>query len=187
MYRYSLLLLLLSHVLPAQSLTELQQKALSQYMELANRSAEEVTSIGKSIQSIYADVNLYKKDKHRRMRFYTCPSEFNETIYQQSVKDGTSLVPSNSNGLNASAKSVSDIWKQLDEKCKALEIYFRLEDYQKDDFKGFDLLVTEILNLIKEYRTAQDRLSDQVEKTFYKVQPHSNANANHVAAKLMLE
>src|SRR5688572_5106849 len=187
MYRLLLLFLFLSHVLPAQSLTELQQKALLQYMEVANRSAEEVTSIGKSIQSVYADVNLYKKDKHSRMRSYTCPSEFNEAVYQEAVKEGASLGASNSGGLNASAKSVNEKWKQLDEKCKALEIYFRLEDYQKDDFKAFDVLVSEIVSLIKEYRIAEDRLADQVEKAFYKLQPHNASNANHVAAKLMLE
>lgn len=187
MYRFFFLFMLLSHVLPAQSLTELQQKALHQYMEVANRSAEAVTSIGRSIQSIYADVNLYKKDKHRRMRSYTCPSEFNEDIYNQAVKEGASLGASNSSGLNTSAKSVNDKWRQLDEKCKALEIYFRLEDYQKDDFKGYDVLISEIINLIKEYRVAQDRLADQAEKIFYKLQPHNNTNANHVATKLMLE
>src|SRR5690349_13787416 len=122
MYRYFFLFLLLSHLLPAQSLTELQQKALLQYMEVANRSAEEVTAIGKSIQSIYADVNLYKKDKHRRMRFYTCPSEFNEDVYQQAIKAGSALGTANTSGLNSSAKVVNDNWKKLDEKCKALEI-----------------------------------------------------------------
>jgi Ca-activated chloride channel family protein len=187
MYRYFFFFLVLSHVLPAQSLTELQQKALLQYMEVANQSAEEVTAIGRSIQSIYNDVNLYKKDKHRRMRFYTCPAEFKEDIYQQAVKGGTALGPSNSSGLNAQSKSVNDLWKQLDEKCKALEIHFRLEDYQRDDFKGFDELIAEILKLIAEYRKSQDLLSDQVEKVFYKLQPHNGANPNHVATKLMRE
>lgn len=187
MYRYFSFFVLLSHVLPAQSLTELQQKALLQYMEVANRSAEEVTSIGQSIQSIYADVNLYKKDKHRRMRFYTCPSEFNEDVYQQALKAGSALGATNTSGLNASAKAVNDDWRKLDEKCKALEIYFRLEDYQRDGFKGFDGLISEILTLIADYRKSQDQLADLAEKVFYKLQPHNNTSANHIAAKLMRE
>jgi len=187
MYRLLFLFLFISNLLAAQSLTEPQQKALLQYMELANRSAEEVTSIGKSLQSIYADVDLFKKDKHRRMRFYTCPSEFNESLYQLATKEGASLGATNSDGLNAPAKSLNDIWKKLDEKCKSLEIYFRLEDYQRDDFKGFDVLIDEILNLISKYRSSQDELTEQVEKSFYKLQPYNEANANHLAAKLMRE
>ncbi len=187
MYRLFFLFLLLSHLLQAQSLTEAQQKTLLQYMELANRSAEEVTAVGRSMQSIYADVRLFKGDKHRRMRFYTCPSEFDESIYLLAIKDGSSLGATNAGSLNSNAKPLNDHWKKLDEKCKALEIYFRLEDYQRDDFKGFDALVTEILSLIIDYRKAQDLLADQVEKTFYKLQPHNGANANHVAARLMRE
>ncbi|HEU5290770.1 MAG TPA: VWA domain-containing protein [Cyclobacteriaceae bacterium] len=187
MYRYFFLFLLLSPVVQAQSLTEPQQKALLQYMEVANRSAEEVIAIGKSVQSIYADVNSYKKDKHRRMRSYTCPSEFIDDIYLQAVKNGAALGASNVSGLTSSAKAVNDNWKRLDEKCKALEIYFRLEDYQRDDFKGFDALITEVVSLIAVYRKSQDLLADQTEKVFYKLQPHNNANANHVAAKLMRE
>ena len=187
MYRYFFLFLLLSYAAAAQQLTEVQQKSLLQYMEVANRSAEEVTAIGRSLQSIYADVNLFKKDKHRRMRTYTCPSEFNDDIYQQAVKAGASLGASNSSGLNSGAKAVNEVWKQLDEKCKAIEIYFRLEDYQRDEFKAFDGLVEDVIRLIAEYRKSQDILVDQAEKVFYKLQPHNNANANHVAAKLMRE
>ncbi|HEY3429494.1 MAG TPA: hypothetical protein VGK39_02380, partial [Cyclobacteriaceae bacterium] len=187
MYRYFFLFFLLSPLVQAQSLTESQQKALLQYMEVANRSAVEVTAIGKSVQSIYADVNLYKKDKHRRMRFYTCPSEFNEDVYQQAIKGGIALGASNMGGLNSSAKTVNDNWKKLDEKCKALEIYFRLEDYQRDEFKGFDALITDVVTLIADYRKSQDLLADHAEKVFYKIQPHSNTSANHVATKLMRE
>ncbi len=187
MYRLFFLLLFVSNLLVSQSLTEPQQKALLQYMELANRSAEEVTAIGHSMQSIYADVRLFKADKHRRMRFYTCPSEFDESLYLLAIKEGGSLGATNAGSLNLNAKLLNDHWKKLDEKCKALEIYFRLEDYQRDDFKGFDALVTEILSLIIDYRKAQDLFTDHVEKTFYKLQAHNATNANHVASKLMRE
>ena len=182
MYRLFFFFLLLSCVATAQSLTETQQKALNQYMELANRSAESVTSIGTSLRSIYEDVQLYKNDKHRRMRYYTCPSQFDESVSVNSSALGTE-----SASLNSKAKSVADTWKKLDEKCKALEIYFRLEDYQRDSFKGFDALVSEIIDLIHSYKKSQDELAEQVEKVFYKLQPHQDGSANHVAAKLMHE
>jgi Ca-activated chloride channel family protein len=187
MYRFLILFLLLSNVLTAQSLTEVQQKALNGYMEVTNRSAEEVTSIGKSLQSIYADVQVYRKDKRRPVRGYTCPSEFDESTYTLAVKASSVLGSENAGSLNAKAKSLNDLWSTLDQKCKALEIYFRLEDYKRDDFKGFDLLVDEVINLIQEYRNAQDQLAEQVEKVFYKLQPNSDAIANHKAVRLMHE
>lgn len=182
MYRLLILFLLLSAIVKAQTLTEAQQKALNQYMELANRSAVEVTAIGNSIKATFEDVQVYRNDKRRRLRAYTCPSEWNETMPVTSQALG-----SESATLNTKAKALFEKGKMLDEKCKAVEIYFRLEDFQRDDFRGFDALVADILKLIGEYRTAQDQLAEQVEKVFYRLQPSSKANPNHVAAKLMLE
>jgi Ca-activated chloride channel homolog len=186
MYRLLIFLIFLTHWAEAQSLTEPQQKALLQYMELANRSAEDVTSIGTSVKSIFQDVELYKHDPHKRMRYYTCPVAMDAELYESVIKTGSALATENT-ALAAKAKALNDCWTKLDQKCKALEIYFRLEDYQRDNFKGFDDLVNQILKLILDYRAAQDQLADQAEKTFYKLQPHNNTNANHVAVKLMRE
>ena len=182
MYKLLVFLILLSNILQAQSLTDTRQKALLQYMDLANRSAEDITSVGRSIQTMYNDVRIYKSNKNRRLRPYTCPSQTNESFEAAAQTLGTEGA-----ALNTKAKVVMENWKKVDEKCKALEIYFRLEDYQRDDFKGFDGLIDDILNLISKYRTSQNELAEQVEKSFYKLQPHNEANVNHVAAKLMLE
>lgn len=182
MFRLLFILLLLSTVTWAQSLTEPQQKALLGYMELANRSAEEVTSVGNSLKTVYQDVQVYRMNKNRNLRPYTCPSEVSE-----SAAINSQVLGAEGPGLQAKAKVLDDSWKKLDEKCKALEIYFRLEDYKRDDFRGFDALVDALMNLITEYRTSQDQLAEQVEKVFYKLQPHQETNANHVAAKLMRE
>lgn len=187
MYRFLILFLLLSNMLAAQSLTDVQQKALNGYMEVANRSAQEVTSIGKSLQSIYADVQVYRKDKRRPLRGYTCPSEFDESLYTLAVTGSSVLGIENAGSLNAKAKSLNDLWNTLDQQGKALEIYFRLEDYKRDDFKDFEKLVDEVLNLIREYRKAQDQLTEQLEKAFYKLQPNHDANDNHKAVRLMRE
>src|SRR5688572_6546305 len=109
MYRLIFLFLFLSNAVVAQSLTEAQQKALLQYMDLANRSAEGVTSIGSSLKSIYEDVQLYKSDKHRRMRFYTCPSQFDET----SVQITSTVLGAESANLNTKAKTLTETWKKL--------------------------------------------------------------------------
>lgn len=181
MYRLLIFLIFLSNIVWAQSLTDAQQKTLLQYMELANGSAEDVTSVGRSVQSMYDDVQVYRANKNRnRLRSYTCPSQADESFQAASLG-------SESAALNAKAKAVLESWRKVDEKCKALEIYFRLEDYQRDDFKGFDVLVDEILNLISKYRSSQHELAEQVEKSFYKLQPHNEGNVNHVAARLMLE
>ncbi|MFZ2906826.1 MAG: VWA domain-containing protein [Cyclobacteriaceae bacterium] len=182
MYRLLIFFLLLSAITKAQTLTETQQKALNQYMELANRSAEEVTAIGNSLRSIYEETQRYRKDKRGRMRAYVCPAEVDETIPAASQVLGNEGA-----ALQAKSKALVEKWKALDEKCKAVEIYFRLEDFQRDDFKGFDALVADILKLIKEYRTVQDQLTEQAEKAFYKLQPHNEVNAYHVAAKRMRE
>ncbi|HEY3430529.1 MAG TPA: VWA domain-containing protein [Cyclobacteriaceae bacterium] len=182
MYRLLLFLMFVSATLQAQSLTDSQQKALLQYMDVANQSAEDVISIGRSVQTIYDDVQIYKSNKNRRLRPYTCPSQADE-----SFQAAAQTLGAESTALNAKSKAVIENWKKVDEKCKALEIYFRLEDYQRDDFKGFDAILEEILSLISKYRSSQNELAEQVEKSFYKLQPHNEANANHVAAKLMRE
>src|SRR5689334_4262413 len=101
MYRFFFLFLLLSNQLFAQSLTELQQKALFNYMELTNRSAEEVTSVGSSIMSLYADVRLYNADKHRRMRGYTCPCNMDESLITLAIKNSSPLGAENAATLNS--------------------------------------------------------------------------------------
>lgn len=184
MYRLFFLLIFASHLLSAQSLTEPQQKALLQYMELVNRSAEEAIAVGGSLRAIYADIYLVKNDKHRRVPNYECASSFDGSLLQSAVKTGSALGADNA-GISLKAKTLNDAWNKLDEKCKALEIYFRLEEYNRDDLKGFYALVTEIINVINEYRSAQRDLVQQVEKVFYKLQPYNSANANHIAVRLM--
>lgn len=187
MYRFFFLFLLVSGRLVGQSLTESQQRALFQYMELVNTSAEEVTQVGASIRALYADVELHRSDKHRGMRAYTCPCSFDESLQLEAAMSGPKLGAENASVLNAKATVLNTVWQSIDKKCKAVEIYFRLEDYKRDDFKNFDVLVGDIVDLIKDYRKAQGQLFEQVEKTFFKLQPASDANGNDKAARLMLD
>jgi Ca-activated chloride channel homolog len=127
------------------------QKALSAAVDYANNSAEEITRVVSSI------IEMHEK-KAWTVRNYVQQDTYhypNATVKLKAIPALSSVLTK----VNELKKAADNI----DEQCKKLDTYHKLEDYKRDNFEGGNKIVDEIITLIQEYKKRQAALSFQLE------------------------
>ncbi len=162
----------------AQSLTASRQKALNNYIEYINTTVKNGSSIFSSLRSFSEEVERYKKRPDFRLRLYTCPIQPDDYSYTQALKDATAM---------AAAKELHVVANALEQKCRDLEVYCKLEDYKKDQFQKFDLTVVEVQKLLITLRQKQQSLAEKIAAAGLLAQPYNSTNPYHKAERLMAD
>lgn len=167
---------------PAQPMTGEQQKALNGYVDYANRSADEVASLVTSIANYYSSI-------HQRQTWnvprYTCPVQPEEYYLTQARTLSKSLSATLATPLNARLEELYAVATKIDEKCKALDTYHKLEDYKQDNFAKAESIVNELQLLVAQYHRAQRALQTAVDAAREKLTAGATATAYHKADALM--
>src|SRR5687767_5451724 len=109
-----------------QSIGE-QQKALNSCVDYANQSADEIASVVKSIIDYYP--TIHQKNSWGPPR-YRCPVQPEEYYYNAALNQRKALSP----GVVSKLNELSATATKIDEKCKALDTYHKLEDFKQDNF-----------------------------------------------------
>jgi Ca-activated chloride channel homolog len=131
-----------------------RQKALSATVDYANSSAEEITRVVSSI------IEMNEK-KSWTVRNYICPVQ-QDPYHYPNVTAKLKGIP----GLAFVLTKVDELKKAadyIDQQCKKLDTYHKLEDYKRDNFETGNKIVDEIITLIQEYKKRQAALSFQLE------------------------
>jgi len=174
----SILILIFPHVAFTQSITSAQQKALNSYVLYANQSAEEVATVVKSIIEYYP--TIHQKNSWRAPR-YVCPVQLDEYYFTNVATLSKALNATYSTPLNSKLKDLRSAAEKIDEKCKALDTYHKLEDYKQDNFVKAEAIVAELQSLLRDYGQKQRELEAQVYKVYRTLSPgvgtYSKANA----------
>jgi Ca-activated chloride channel homolog len=165
----------------SQTITSAQQRALNSYVAYANQSVLEVNSFARSIMDYYP--SLYQR-KYTNPR-YVCPVQMEEYYFNNSLKESKSLTVTYSSLLNQKAKALWDAAARIEEKCRALDTYHKLEDYKQDNFAKAELLVTEFQLLLSDYQQKQTALSTQLESSYRKLNAYVESNPYHKVDKVM--
>jgi Ca-activated chloride channel homolog len=161
--RKALLLLLAMPAIVTAQITQVSQKALNNYIDYANQSAEEVERVVISLADYYPRLHL--KNNWGSPRF-VCPVQPETYYYDLSVKEGSASTPS----MNA-LKALYTAAGKLDAKCKELDTYHKLEDYKNDNYAKALVLIAEYQNLLPEYNQKQNALRATVEQQYLKSNP----------------
>jgi Ca-activated chloride channel homolog len=177
----SLLLVLIPAFGTSQTITSAQQKALNSYVAYANQSVMEVNSFARSVMDYYP--RLFQR-KYTNPR-YVCPVQMEEYYFNNSVKESKSLTVAHSTPLNEKAKALWDAAAKIEEKCRALDTYHKLEDYKQDNFAKAELLVAEFQLLLSDYQQKQMVLSTQLESSYRKLNAYVESNPYHKVDKVM--
>ena len=139
MHRSLLLLLFVSTSSLAQMITSAQQKALNSFVDYANQSADETAAVVQSIIDYYP--KIHQKSSWGVPR-YTCPVQLDDYYFNTAIAQTKGLSATISNALNAKVKDLRSASERIDEKCKALDTYHKLEDYKQDNFAKAELLIS---------------------------------------------
>src|SRR5687768_4943117 len=147
-------------------ITAIQQKAVNSYVEYANKSAEEVEAVVKSIIAYYPTIHQKKSWGAPR---YTCPIQLEDYFLNEAKKLSKGLSPVHSTALNGRLMELREASEKIDAKCKALDTYHKLEDYKQDNFQKAELLITELQLLVSDYRQKQNTLQSELESVYKKL------------------
>lgn len=160
-------------VLPFLSIAQIQsaqQKALNAYVDYANISASEISQIAHSIFEYHSQ--LQRKD--RVAPRYTCPFQIDAYYATNIEKLKSSLAASVSDPIDKSFTQLKDAEAKIDQICKALDTYHKLQDFKQDDFAKAKTLINELQSSIIEYKKIQDEFRSVLNITNNKLAASAN-------------
>jgi Mg-chelatase subunit ChlD len=182
--RIAFLLLFLPGVTLGQGLTEPKQKAINNYVQLANHLTGELQSLGPSLVRYNLVSIELKKYPTRPVPQYLCKLDSKTYYYEEAVKSAPSLGGAGA-ALSLKVEALRESYSKIDATCKTIEIYFRLKDYESDSFKKFEEQLTLIQTQVVDYSNKLKAFQAEVEKLTNVLQPHNESLPYHRANKLM--
>ena len=162
--------------------TSVQQKALNSYVDYANRSAEEVTVVVKSIIAYYPSIHAKSSWGSPR---YACPVQLEDYYLNTAIAQSKALNATISAALNTKLRELRTAAEKIDKACKALDTYHKLEDYKQDNFAKAETLINELQLLVGDYRSKQNVMQTELEGAFKKMSGSGAENAYHKADAMM--
>lgn len=182
--KYGLLFLLCPLFVNGQTLSESKQKAINHYLQFVNDLTAEVQAVGPSLVRYYSDMEQYRKNPSRPVSQYTCKLDAKSYYYDEALKSAPALGTSGAT-LSSKAEAVRAAYQKIDASCKAIEIYFRLKDYESDKFKKFEETVSLLEKQVKEYSDRVNDLQLEANKLLASLQPYNTSQPYHKADRLM--
>lgn len=140
-----------------------QQKALNAYVDYANQSAGEIQTIVESIKNYYP--TLENQEGWNQPR-YICPVQMDEYYYKTALVSSQQLPPATAAQMNKKLNELRDAAQAIDIKCKELDTYHKLQDYNTDHFAKARTMISAIADLSKKYRDAQSSLEQTLMLTW---------------------
>jgi Mg-chelatase subunit ChlD len=147
-------------------ITSAQQKALNSFVDYANQSADETAALVQSIVDYYP--RIHQKSSWGAPR-YTCPVQLDDYYYNTALAQTKGMSAAMSNALNSKVKALRTAAEKIDEKCKTLDTYHKLEDYKQDNFAKAELLIAELQLLLVDYKKSQTALQLELEASYKKL------------------
>jgi Ca-activated chloride channel homolog len=168
----------------SQSLSESQQKAINAYIVWVNHLTQQVSNLGSSLVQPYRQASEVKARSSWIPNSYSCKLSASDYYYTETAKS-SSVIGTQGAAFLSAAASVREAYQQLDASCKQLEIYYRLNDYESDQYKKAAELVRAMTEQITAYAQRVQAFHDETEKLIGKLQPYSGTSAYSKADKLM--
>jgi Ca-activated chloride channel homolog len=157
-----LIILTASHVIAQVS--SASQKSLNAYSAYANRSGEEVTEVIHTMFKQY-DALIGKYPERTR---YTCPFQMDEYYLTTVTAQSKNTAVINSQITNA-FQNFTALEKKIDEKCKSLDTYYKLEDFKRDNYQQAKQIIEELRPLVQEYQKSQASLQTELKNVHKKL------------------
>ncbi|HYF66563.1 MAG TPA: VWA domain-containing protein [Ohtaekwangia sp.] len=147
--------------------TSAQHAILNNYLVYANQSCEEVTTMVNGIANYYP--TIFQKRSWGDSKF-VCPVQLENYYYDKALKEGSASGAATASVV-PSLKALRTASEKLDEKCKELDTYHKLEDFKKDNYAKAITLIEELQKHLIDYNTKYNSLRLAIEKSFGALKP----------------
>ncbi len=182
--RLIFLFTLLPVVVQAQKLTEDQQKAINNTITYVNHLTEQVNTIAPSLLRPYAQMLEQKRKPSQFISPYTCKTDARNYYYQESLKSLPALGTAGK-ALGVKTEILHKAYERIDSTCKALEIYYRLKDYQSDQFSAVEQFVKTLEGQVNAYARTVHEVQVEGYALMSKLQPYAASSPYQSADKIM--
>ncbi|MBT1699426.1 VWA domain-containing protein [Fulvivirgaceae bacterium PWU4] len=154
-------------------ITPAQQKSLNACVDYANQTADGVTAVIRSIIDYYPSLERKNFGAPR----YVCPSPADVYYYNNAVSQCKTL-GNVAASLSSALENLRGAEQKIDQQCKALDTYHKLEDYKQDNFARARSLIAELQTLTADYQKKL-RAFQLVLETSYKKLGGGTADKNY--------
>ncbi|QDK78782.1 VWA domain-containing protein [Spirosoma sp. KCTC 42546] len=172
-----LFLICFAYFASGQALRETPQQALNQYVAFLNQSVDEVSDRFQRVQAYYTDMSAYQARGHSQLPLRLSPSGMLEDYYYKKALTGDAFTDAEKQRLKSGAQSLWKLVNKIDQTAKALETYDRLKDYQRDNFKKANTLITDLQALTTQFSRDKDTLYKQIQRVYRRYQPYRSSDA----------
>ncbi|QMW00355.1 hypothetical protein [Spirosoma foliorum] len=156
-----------------QPVRETPQQSLNRYVTFLNQSADELTGRFQMVQAYYTAAYAATDKLHSTGTLQLhLPSSgpLNDYGYRQALaSDG--LTPAEKQRLTGTTELLWRCLTKIDQTAKALEIYVRLNDYQRDNLRQSDVLIGQMQSLFAQFGQEREVLISQVRRVYRRYQP----------------
>jgi len=164
-------LLILSGVYASAYTTQnTPQQSLNAYVAFLNHSVDEVMTRFHQVQTYYTDAEYYRKHPNNQLRLAS--SGPLEEFYYTKALETDGMTPAEKQRLDTGAKALWQLLNKIDQTGKKLETYVRLNDYQRDNLKQSDALLTEFQMLFNQFSQDKNNLFKQIQRVYRRYQPY---------------
>jgi hypothetical protein len=170
---YFLIIFLLLPIYTQAQMTRETQKSLNNQVDFINQSTKDLQGMVKSFYNFYQSLDNTKNSKRKAWLSYQCPHELDTYYYEQAQTKSGNI----GNQLKAQSTNLRECLERIDEKCKAIEVYVRLKDYEKDNLeKGF-LLINEIQPLVGNFNKVKVEYESSISSLHQKLRGTISSSA----------
>lgn len=140
-------------------LSATHQKSLNAYATYADRSAQEVTDVIETAFKHFDVVNGKYPDRYT----YTCPFQMDDYFLTNVDANAKNLPSTVSSAINKVFQEFRGAEKKVDQKCKELDTYYKLQDYKRDNYQQARQSLEDLKPLVADYRKAYRALQVALE------------------------
>jgi hypothetical protein len=159
----------------SQSKLPTWHQVLNGYVDFLSNATDDAHNRLEAVRSYYASAQYYRAHGNFGLRAVATRT-LNDYHYQTARKDNGRLAGAEAVALQSGADRVWEALNALDEKCKELETYVRLKDYQQDGMRGSDAMLHELEGLFAAFSREKEHLWREVETIYGHYHPASSAD-----------
>ncbi|MFC5408249.1 VWA domain-containing protein [Larkinella bovis] len=166
---FALSLLLVVAYSSAYSQRNPPPQALNQYVAFLNQSADVVFDRMQMLQSYQQSTRPFRANPNTLLRL---PSSgpLEEYDYRKALAQ-SGLTARESQQLNDETEALWTLLTTFDQSAKALEVYVRLKDYQRDNLQKSDALLADLQKQAEQISRKQDAFYRQIQRIYRLHQP----------------
>jgi hypothetical protein len=163
----------------SQKLNRSQFVSLNNYIDYLNFSSNELINEFQCLYDYYNRVENFRIDPKKTYGLSNvpvCAGDDASFYFEKAIKESKNLNKEDAEKLNSDLNKINETYLSIIKDSRELEIYNRLNDYEKDNFAKHELLMKEIQSLFDDFYKYECEFNKGIFSVYRKYQPYLSSN-----------